>query len=152
MGGISGADAHCADAFGSGWKALLVGGSRRATVTPFLADGQQDWVIHRYTHYYNAEDQLVWRTDGVPLLAVRNGRRENIFAPLFDNASGIYAWSGYELDWRTQPDDPLTARGTCQGWTSSDRTLNGTFTLQDLSGYAYQLCGVELEKLLCVEQ
>jgi hypothetical protein len=152
LGGPSGADGICREEFGQGWKALLVGGARRATVTPFLGDGQQDWVISKYTHYFNAENTLVWRTDSVPLLGVSGGERQNVFAQLFDPGSGIYPWSGYELDWRTQPDDPTTGRGTCQGWTSSDRSLNGTFTLADLTGYAYELCGVATQRLLCVEQ
>src|SRR5262249_32016458 len=38
LGGITGADAKCVAEFGSRWKALIVGGARRATTTPFKGD------------------------------------------------------------------------------------------------------------------
>lgn len=158
LGGIRGADAICGDEFGAGWKALLVGGARRATVTPFSGDGQQDWVIDKYTHYFNDQDQLVWRTDSVSLLAVGRGGRQNLFAQLFDGATfgGPYAWSGYEGDWTTQADGN-DAGGTCLGWTSTD-LLRGasfiagpSFTRPDLT-YLSTSCGSTIQRLLCVEQ
>ncbi len=55
-------------------KALLVGATRRATVAPFAGDQQLDWVIRKYTYYYNSNNQLLWRTDGIALLGVRDGQ------------------------------------------------------------------------------
>lgn len=84
IGGIAGADAKCAAEFGNGWKALIVGTGRRATVTPLVGDGAKDWVIHKYTHYYSYyADALLWRTDALPLLGVRNGKRENVYVDAF---------------------------------------------------------------------
>jgi hypothetical protein len=66
LGGIAGADSKCQAECGAGWKAMLVGGTRRATVTPYVGDEQLDWVIAKYTHHYNVHDQLIWRTDEIP--------------------------------------------------------------------------------------
>lgn len=71
LGGIGGADSICAGDFGTGWKALLVGTSRRASVTPFVGDGQLDWVLRPNTYYFNEREQLVWQTDASALLGVR---------------------------------------------------------------------------------
>lgn len=148
LGGISGADAICRGDFGAGWKALLTGGPRRATVAPLVGDGQLDWVIHRYTHYFNAQNQLVWRTDGVPLLGVSGGQRQNVFAPSYDYSVSDYIWSGYANDWTTLPDNR-----TCQGWTVSGSTLAASFTDPSLAGsIASELCNGSSYYLLCVEQ
>jgi hypothetical protein len=161
LGGISGADADCVREFGAGWKALLVGGGRRATVTPFAGDGQQDWVIHKYTHYFNAREQLVWRTDDIALLAVSAGRAQTLFSPLFvaETAFSPLAWSGYNNDWTTQPD--TSTSGTCLGWTSAEIQRNlsvtmisaGAFTVSDPQQFVLTTtCGTTSQRLLCVEQ
>jgi Protein of unknown function (DUF1554) len=150
MNGISGADGLCNTEFGNGWKALLVGGGRRATITPFAGDGQLDWVLQKYRHYYNADDQLIWRTDNVPLLTVRAGQHQNAVNKAFDESSGFYPWSGYDVGWTTFPD--VGARGgTCNGWTSNDSSGLATFTVADFSGGAFELCGTR-SFVLCVEQ
>lgn len=151
LGGIVGADAQCQTEFGSDWKALLVGGARRATVTPYAADGQQDWVLQKYTHYFNAQDELIWRTDAVPLLGVTAGTQRSLLAPMWDPSRASYPWSGYAIDWTTQPEDPATVRGTCRGWTTNDAALIGNFILPTLTGSSWEPCGRELF-LLCVEQ
>jgi Protein of unknown function (DUF1554) len=148
LGGIAGADTKCQTEFGVGWKALLVGGSRRATVTPYRGDGQQDWVIQKYTHYYNVQDLLVWRTDEIPLLGVRGGARLNLYATVFDN-SGNYPWAGWAADWTTLPDSGIT--GTCAGWTAAPPTGYGSFVLNDLATVAGELCGAS-SFILCVQQ
>ncbi|MEP6654806.1 MAG: DUF1554 domain-containing protein [Myxococcales bacterium] len=154
LGGIAGADAICVTEFGSGWKALLVGGSRRATVTPFAADGQQDWVIKKYTHYYNASDQLLWRTDTIPLLGVRDGMRMNLYALAYQSTT--YPWSGFAADWTTLDDIPAMLQGTCQGWTFNGTGGTGddghaTFCDSDLRPLASELCGSS-SFILCVQQ
>lgn len=148
LGGIAGADAKCQADFGAGWKALLVGGTRRATVTPFVGDGQLDWVIKKYTHYYNAQDQLVWRTDAIALLGVRNGARTNLYATFFED--GTYPWSGYNADWTTIPDSDNG--GTCAGWTAAT-TGGASFVTSDLATVSVELCGSgTLGYILCVQQ
>ena len=150
LGGPSGADAICQAEFGSAWKALIVGGSRRATVTPLAGDGQQDWVIQKYTHYYNYLDQFIWRTDDLALLGVRNGQRLTIYANPFD-LSGSYPWTGWENDWTTVAEDPNISRGTCLGWTSVDPAWRASFCMPDLTHGATELCGGS-SFILCVQQ
>jgi hypothetical protein len=149
LGGIGGADAICQTEFDAGWKALLVGGTRRATTTAFVGNGQQDWVLHKYTYYFNFNDTLIWRTDGVALLGASGGVRQDIFAPLFDSNAGSYPWSGYAPDWTTLADSAV--QGTCRGWTSNDRTQAASFILEDLSFAAQEPCG-STSFILCVEQ
>lgn len=148
FGGIAGADAKCVEEFGVGWKALLVGGSRRATVTPLVGDGAKDWVIHKYTHYYSShEDKLIWRTDDVALLGVRDKKRVNVYANAF---SGQYPWSGWRSDWTTYPEN-TPSQGTCAGWTSTAAPW-GSIALADLTSAAgSETCGSG-GPLLCVEQ
>jgi hypothetical protein len=147
LGGISGADAKCEDELGSGWKALIVGGSRRATTTPFLGDGSDEWVVHKWVHYYNWNDELIWRTDEVPLLGVRGGKRLNVYADAHGNF-GSYTWSGWDTDWTTLEDAGY--EGTCAGWTSTSAG-SGSFSGPDLLPAASEPCGSSLF-LLCVEQ
>ncbi|MEO8178101.1 MAG: DUF1554 domain-containing protein [Deltaproteobacteria bacterium] len=161
LGGIGGADAICSREFGAGWKALLVGSTRRATVTPFVGDGQRDWVIRKYAHYVNAQGQLVWRTDGVALLATDGARHQNVLSPLFQaiTFANPLAWSGYNADWTTQPDTGTT--GTCLGWTSAEISLNLTATAITAGGFTTAdprqftvttTCGTTSVRILCVEQ
>jgi len=148
LGGIAGADAKCVVEFGDGWKALLVGAARRATVTPFLGDGPKDWVIRKYTHYYSYhEKKLVWRTDDVPLLGVRDGKRVNVYADAF--AGGDYPWSGWNADWTTFPDNTPN-QGTCASWTSTSAGW-ASFVGGDLMPAASEECG-STSHILCVEQ
>jgi hypothetical protein len=146
LGGPTGADGICQSEFGNGWKALLVGGSRRATLTPFKGDASQDWVIQKYTYYYNLSDQLLWRTDDVPLLGVHAGKREAIYADAF--SPGNYPWTGWASDWTTIPDND--AGGTCGGWTNVT-TGWASFALADLTFGANESCGSQ-SFILCAQQ
>jgi hypothetical protein len=143
VGGPGGADAICQGQFGTGWKGLLVGGSRRATVIPYSGDSPQDWALQKYTYYYNAQNQLIWRTDDVALLGVSNGTQQPLNAPLFA-AGSTYAWTGWNQDWTT------SATSTCLGWTSSSGSAGGLFVTQDLTE-AGDACDTQYF-LLCAEQ
>ena len=149
LGGIAGADAKCVAAFGAGWKALLVGGSRRATTTPYLGDGAKDWVLKKYTYYYSYyADALVWRTDAVALLGVRDGKRVNVYADTF-LGGGSYPWSGWNTDWTTLPDS-ATEASTCSAWTSQGAGW-AAFCFPNLTFAASEDCATGAP-LLCVEQ
>ena len=133
LGGIAGADGICQKEFGASWKALLAGDTRRATRTPLKGDDPLNWVIAKYTHYYNASGQLIWRTDDLPLLGVRDGMRLNLYADAFDGSSGNYAWSGFAADWTTLADSASASTGTCRSWTlatSPGAEDFGSFALQ----------------------
>jgi hypothetical protein len=147
MGGILGADMTCRAEFGAAYKALLVGGGRRATTTPLKGDNQSDWVLRQYTHYYNALDQLVWRTDELNLLGVRDGRRMNLYAKAFTGSQ--YPWCGYGNDWTTIPDAAYS--GTCMGWTYGGADQQGSFCFEDLTNAAGEPC-TGVASILCVEQ
>jgi hypothetical protein len=148
LGGVAGADAKCVVEHGAGWKALIVGGSRRATRTPLLGDAATDWVIHKYTHYYNFENKLLWRTDKVPLLGVRDGLRVNVYSDAFQVVSE-YPWSGWRADWTTFADD-VDSEGTCAGWTSTVKQ-SASFAFANLMPAASESCSTT-SFLLCVEQ
>ena len=157
LGGVAGADAKCVAEFGTGYKALIVGGGRRATVTPFLGDAQQDWVLHKYTHYLNSDGALIWRTDTVALLAASGGRRQQLFADLWTSTTFSYPLAGFNDDWTTLPDSPTSQVGTCNGWSTND---SAGFTrwagiqvqrLGDVSRGTGEPCGGG-GSLLCVEQ
>jgi hypothetical protein len=149
LGGVTGADAKCVLEFGAGWKALIVGGGRRATVTPYLGDGAKDWVIQKYTHYFSYfEQKLLWRTDELPLLGVRDGARINVYAAAF--MVGNYPWSGWAEGWTTIQDNEAEYEGTCAGWTSTTAGW-GTFTLPNLMPSQSESCSTE-SIILCVEQ
>ncbi len=149
LGGPSGADAVCQEVFnhrGGKWKALLVGGGRRATTTPYMGDNQQDWVIKKYTFYYNSKDELIWRTDALALLGIRDGARVNLFANAHSEG---YPWGGWQTDWTEQPS--TDSNGTCLGWKSKSADEWGTFPLNDLKKGAGDPCSYTMP-LLCVEQ
>lgn len=157
LGGVAGADAICVAEFGSGYKALIVGGGRRASVTPFLGDAQQDWVLRKYTHYLNSDGALIWRSDEVALLGASGGRRQQQFADLWSPNEGIYPLAGFNDDWTTLPDSPSSQVGTCNGWSTND---SANFTrwagiqlprLADVRTGTGQPCGRD-GPLLCVEQ
>jgi hypothetical protein len=148
LGGIAGADATCAQEFGSGFKALLVGGGRRATVSPFLGDGQQDWVLRKYTHYLNSGGVLVWRTDDVALIAASGGRKQEPFADLWPRGNLIYPWAGFSDNWTSQPEGATS--GTCNGWTTEELTARGGAITHRMLAF-YETCR-QGSSLLCVEQ
>lgn len=149
VGGIPAADAHCATEFGdsaSTWKALLVGGGRVASATPFTGDGQVDWVLAPYTKYYNWEGRLMWTTDDVALFGVAYGQRVQLDQPAWGNGSpATYPWSGYADDWTTIEDE------TCNGWRSNSGADRGAFAFDDLTYAEVEPCSFN-QPLMCVEQ
>jgi hypothetical protein len=111
-------------------------------------DGAQDWVIQKYTYYYNLSGQLLWRTDDIPLLGVHAGQREAIHANVFTNG-GSYPWTGWNSDCTTRPDD--TNGGTCGGWTNVPATEWASFAFPDLTFAANEACG-GISFILCAQQ
>jgi hypothetical protein len=151
LGGPIGADQICRSKFGAGYKALIVGGGRRATETALRGDGQTDWVLRKFTHYFNEQNALVWRTDSTALLGVQEGQRVNLFADVFGFSNQTYPWGGYDTNWMTIKDNPASFVGTCQGWTTSSQNAWGNFPLTDLRSGASEPCSTS-QPLLCVEQ
>ncbi len=55
---------------------------REAAVDPFDVSGAIDWVLQPYTAYTNPLGEVVWITDDVPLLGVRDGEQQPLLALL----------------------------------------------------------------------
>lgn len=102
------ADAQCEP----GSKAMFAyGDQRRATIVPFEYVSPIDWPVEPYTYYYNAADQPVFMTDGVPLIGVRRGAFVGLENYVLDVVAPTA--SGVGLDYVTLQSN------NCNGWSSS---------------------------------
>jgi hypothetical protein len=144
-------DPLCQTEFGITYKSLIVvpvtGSSRRiATITPYRGDGQVDWVLGPYTRYVNSVGDLIWATDEVRLLGVRNGRAAALQNPI-QPGNADWAWGGFNDDWTASTDN-------CTNWTSSDGAGHGQSVRLDLTSVSTTpewTCEVRIW-LICVEQ
>lgn len=120
-------------------------------MTPAKGDGQSDWVLKKFTYYYNINNELLWRTDDVALLGVRAGQRTNIYADVVIRRD-FYPWGGFDSNWVEVPRNDTIGQesGTCLGWTSESGG-NGTFALGDLTVGRQEPCG-GTQPLLCAQQ
>jgi hypothetical protein len=144
-------DAFCATFVGNTFKALQVGGGiligmeRTASKTPFLGDGQVDWVLKPYTRYLNVAGDLVWTTDGVSLLGVRNGNAAPLINPLVPGAvASDTVWAGFTDNW-------TTSSFTCTNWSQT----SGQGTTLSLSSQVIRTAVIDCTnslRLLCIEQ
>lgn len=161
LGGITGADAKCAATFGNQYKAFLVDGiTRIATLTPFSADGQVDWVLRKWTRYLNASEKLIWTTNDVALIGVKDGKRQDWLAAMDDwpTESQPYVgfagvWGGLNVEWT------VNRELTCRGWTSASPDDRGTgfnaystVAGQNPSNNGYTPCDWPNDRVACVEQ
>ena len=105
---IAFADGLCAHL--GNYQAMFADGvGRRATTTPYVGNGQLNWVLHAFTAYYNIMGEHVWTTDDSALLGVRDGAP----APLLHAIDSTNAvWTGMSADHTTTTD-------SCIGWTSN---------------------------------
>lgn len=145
--GVSGADEACQTEFGADggtWKALIVGGGRIATLAPYRGTGRADWVIGKFTEYYNRSGRLIWTTEDIPLLGVRDGGRVDLAYPAFADEYG-YPWAGYEEDWTTDSEQ------NCDGWSSRSQSGGGFAYSSLLPTGALELCS-SAQRYVCVEQ
>ncbi|XDD47052.1 DUF1554 domain-containing protein [Leptospira sp. WS39.C2] len=144
FGGINGADQICnADIKcpqGSTCKAMILSSTRIASLTANIGDGQLDWVLHPYTHYYLPNNTtLIANTNGTSLLQIP-------FSAVIDSVpSGTWLGSnsGYVL-----------GSNDCLNWTDNVGAYNGyifrtQFADNTLFGGNY-LCSNQV-KLFCVE-
>jgi Protein of unknown function (DUF1554) len=114
ISGVEDADIICETYVGSAYRALIVDGQTRvASTTSYHGDGQVGWVLLPYTRYVNAAGNLVWVTDSVALLGVRNGTTSPLLEPVVAGQFSV-AWGGYEADWTTSTDN-------CRRWSSGDK-------------------------------
>lgn len=150
LGGTAGADTKCmtdaANPMGPGngsWKALIVGGERRACSTPYCSGGAAeniDWALKPNTNYVRPNGLVIGNTDPAGLLVF----------PLNSAISDLtttFAWTGLAGDWMTG--------STCTDWG------DGTSSYGDKGGvdkndpqainFLNDTCGTS-QRLYCVEQ
>jgi hypothetical protein len=112
-----------------GYKAMFaIPGVRVATSVANQSVGAVDWVLQPYTAYTRADGTLIWVTDDVPLLGVRNGASEPLENPIAVPCTGEfcsligtrYLITGLQQNWITPPPQ------NCNGWASSSTGVNTT--------------------------
>ncbi|MEM6295965.1 MAG: DUF1554 domain-containing protein [Myxococcota bacterium] len=110
---IAHVDARCESAGLGGYKAMFANGtSRRATVTPYVGDGQMDWVLTPWTRYLRDDGELIWVTDESALLGVRDGNPEPLLQPIATQlVTTVY--TGLRGNWLAELNDD------CVNWSTN---------------------------------
>ena len=139
-----------------GHRALFaVPGVRQATNgTPRTADNQIDWPLRPYTAYVNNTGDLIWMTDDVPLLGVRDGEGQPLENPVIfvGNCQTRGVLTGLNDDWTNALDN------TCNGWSSTSSDLDANLgqpclTEDFLDNDAFSCASLTpLSFFYCVEQ
>lgn len=94
-------------------------GLREAALANFDASQSIDWVLAPYTAYVRPDGTLIWITDSVPLLGVRDGGQEDLLAsilPVCANCFAELAPTGIAPGWTTDNDAP---DAPCDQWSSA---------------------------------
>lgn len=129
-------------------RALFVAGTtRRATTMANASVDAVDWVIHPWTQYLNATDQVIWQTRELPLLGVVGGA----FTPLMNPISATTGSTitGLAQNWTT------LAQNNCDGWSNLAASKNVGIITSTSIGFinngGVQPCDVA-NRFYCVEQ
>lgn len=90
-------------------------GTRRATSSANAVVDPVDWVLTPWTFYVRASGDLIWATDAVPLLGVRDGASVPLENPVyeFDILGPQWVLTGMEADWTT------AVSSNCDGFSSA---------------------------------
>lgn len=116
MGGgaaIDHVDSRCEAAGLAGYKAMFADGTnRRASVSPYVGDGQVDWVLTPWTRYLRDDGELVWITDASALLGVRDGAPEPLLTPIASQLA-TSAYTGLQPTWLAE------LNSDCFNWTTN---------------------------------
>ena len=87
---------------------------REAALDPFDTSRSLDWVLQPYTAYFNDDGELLWITDAVPLLGVRDGTQHPLLDTVRPPESPLYRKiTGMTDGWLTRVDN------TCSLWTDA---------------------------------
>lgn len=112
---------------------------------PRRAGPQLDWVLKPYTRYINEANELIWATDQVNLLGVRDGKATPLLAS-FGGGGSDFAWAGFESDW-------TTSMYNCGRWNVSSGGGGSVVGLGVLGTLTVTVADCMLMNfLLCVEQ
>jgi cysteine-rich repeat protein len=94
----------------NGYKAFFVDNQNRiATVTPYLGNGQVDWVIDSWTRYANADNETIWVTTDLRLLGVGDDNQWKDLVNTIGVGTG-FVFTGLRYDYTTSAAD-------CDGWS-----------------------------------
>ncbi|MEM7159696.1 MAG: DUF1554 domain-containing protein [Myxococcota bacterium] len=148
------ADSTCPDGYAAMFSFASV---RRASLTPWVGDGQNDWVLQPYTAYTNDDGEIVWITDGTALLGVRAGAPMPLENPVEDMVCGMTCpildtITGMADDWTNLGDN------ICIGWSSASSGATATYGrgtgVEDFLELNTRSCGANWFGLyfMCVEQ
>ena len=163
LGGISGADQKCANDAnnpndGAVFKALIVGGTRRACSNSYCSSGYeaQNWVLKANTDYVNMNDSSAYVTTNAnavveyPAFVNNEGKEiqavDKVWTGL--NATGGEGMVDSVKDWTTASDN-------CSNWTDENAFggIYGEAFTNNYGAFHYMsdFC-TEMNKLYCVEQ
>jgi len=118
LGGVAGADTICQTdagcASGKVCKAIIAdrAGSRIASVTPDVGDGQVNWVLTPFAHYY--------QSNGTSLISNTNANSLLVFPFTNFVAATLTPWSGFIDDGQWE-----ASTNHCLSWTSNNVGDNG---------------------------
>jgi len=146
LGGVEDAEIICRTEFGSQFRSMLVDGKTRiASRTPYKGDGQLDWVLNPYTRYVNSSGDLIWTTDSVALLGVRDGKSASLVGPIRPGGYAL-AWAGVEADW-------TSSAANCEQWQSEMRDSHGNAIRLESQTLTFEPATCDLQlSLVCVER
>ncbi len=119
---VATADSQC----DPGWLAMFaVPGVRQATTVPNESVDPIDWVLSPYTAYARPDGTLLWITDDVPLLGVRDAAPQPLLNSIVPQCPGVCVnhatVTGMNADWTTPA--PLD----CEGWSSGSSGVRANF-------------------------
>ena len=148
------ADSTCPDGYAAMFSFASV---RRASLSPWAGDGQNDWVLQPYTAYTNDDGEIVWITDEIALLGVRDGMPMPLENPIEDQVCGMTCpildtVSGMADDWTNLGDN------ICIGWSSASSGATATYGrgtgVEDYLEFNTRSCGSNWFGIyfMCVEQ
>ena len=162
LGGISGADQKCANDAnnpndGATFKALVVGGTRRACSNSYCSSGYeaQNWVLKANTEYINMSDSSTFVTTNAnavveyPVFVNDEGKENKALDKVW---TGLSSMGGGFVD---SVKDWTTASDNCSNWTNENALggIYGESFSNDYSAFSSMsdFCS-GLNKLYCVEQ
>lgn len=124
LGGVTGADTHCANQKtlhfptlpAATYRAMVVSDTRRACTTGNCSGGSAEslnWVLLPSREYYRAEnDALLFQTNA-------NGIVSFPLTQAWDTSNTKFWWTGLDSNWTNAFDN-------CTNWSSANLILNGT--------------------------
>lgn len=101
---------------GADYKAMFVGDTRCASVSPNAGDGPMDWVFRSLQEHRRSDETVIGTTDSAGLFTF----------PLQNFFDGNYTiWTGLDQTWRNRI---VSGQQTnCLNWTSSSVGESGAF-------------------------